>query len=248
MPRGWTFGRRSLDLGAVDVVVLGGGCAGVTAAVEAARTGASVLLIEREGTLGGTSTAVLDTFYGFYAPGNRATRVVGGLPWEVVERLTAADTAFERPNTYGAGVGVTYNPEVLRILWDDLAHEAGVQVLLHTALIDVEVAENRWEGRLRDPPGCRSRLSDDHARGELDAYRLEPFALLEPDQQADCHAAHLLKGLADGRQCWGQHRGDGRVVEADDREVGGHAERASLGGAYRPHGEAIGIEYLIFSR
>ena len=53
----------------VDVCVVGAGSAGSTAAIAAARTGASVLLIDRLPFLGGTSTAVLDTFYGFYTPG-----------------------------------------------------------------------------------------------------------------------------------------------------------------------------------
>jgi FAD-dependent oxidoreductase family protein len=125
---------RTLD---GDVVVAGGGCAGVMAAVAAARHGASVTLVEREGTLGGTSTGVLDTFYGFWAPGADGARMVDGLPGEVVTRLTAVGAAFVRPNTYGAGNGVTYNPEVLRWLYDELCAEAGVRVLLHTSLTAV---------------------------------------------------------------------------------------------------------------
>ena len=70
-----------------DVVVVGAGSAGCTAAIAAARTGARTLLIERYGFLGGTSTMVLDTFYGFYLPGDDTRRVVGGIPWEIVERL-----------------------------------------------------------------------------------------------------------------------------------------------------------------
>ncbi|MBA2607935.1 MAG: FAD-dependent oxidoreductase [Actinobacteria bacterium] len=131
---------RSIE---TDVVVLGGGCSGVMAAVAAARRGAAVTLVEREGTLGGTSTGVLDTFYGFWAPGERGRRVVGGLPSEVVDRLVAAGSAFVRPNTYGAGNGVTYNPEVLRWLYDELCATAGVRVLLHTSLTDVAVDNNR---------------------------------------------------------------------------------------------------------
>ncbi|MEY2426027.1 MAG: hypothetical protein QOI61_1599, partial [Actinomycetota bacterium] len=126
-----------------DVVVVGGGCAGVVAAVAAARCGASVTLVEREGTLGGTSTAVLDTFYGFWSPGEVPRRVVDGLPGEVVARLEQADAAFLRPNTYGAGMGVTYNPEALRWLYDAMCHEAGVRVLLHTSLTDVAVSNAR---------------------------------------------------------------------------------------------------------
>lgn len=139
----WTLSRPERRLPDVDVVVVGAGCAGVTAAVTAGRLGLRVLLVEREGTLGGISTGVLDTFYGFWTPGERPERVVAGLAGEVVERLSAAGAAFERPNTYGAGTGVTYNPEVLRGLYDQLAEEAGVDVLFHTAVVDV-----RTEGRL----------------------------------------------------------------------------------------------------
>ncbi len=53
----------------VDVVVVGGGSAGCTAAIVAARGGARVLVIEKSARLGGIGTAVLDTFYGFYTPG-----------------------------------------------------------------------------------------------------------------------------------------------------------------------------------
>src|SRR2546428_5763748 len=115
-----------------DVLVVGAGSAGCSAAITAARLGARTLLLDRLPFLGGTSTAVLDTFYAFYTPGERARRVVGGIGWEVVERMTAAGMAFERPNTYGAGTGVTYDPEVLKVLWERTAEDAKVEVLLHT--------------------------------------------------------------------------------------------------------------------
>ena len=50
---------------AYDVIVVGSGSAGATAAIAAARAGAKTLVLERLPFLGGTSTAVLDTFYGF---------------------------------------------------------------------------------------------------------------------------------------------------------------------------------------
>jgi hypothetical protein len=91
--------------------------------------------------MGGTSTAVLDTFYAFYTPTENPRRVVGGLGWEVVERLTAAGVAFERPNTYGAGTGVTYDQETLKLVWEQLAAEAGVDLLLHTWATGVRMEE-----------------------------------------------------------------------------------------------------------
>jgi hypothetical protein len=115
-----------------DVVVAGGGSAGCAAAVAAVRSGASCLLVESAGFLGGTGAAVLDTFYGFYAPGPVSRRVVGGVGWEVCERLFEAGAAFERPNTYGAGTGVTYEPEELKLVWDALVPDA----LLHARVCD----------------------------------------------------------------------------------------------------------------
>ena len=129
-----------------DVLVVGAGSAGTTAAVAAARTGARTLLVDRFGFLGGTSTAVLDTFYAFYTPGQRPEKVVAGIPDEVVSRLTVRGMAFERPNTYGAGTGITYDPETLKRVWDELTAEADVRTLLHAFAFAVSVEDGRVAG------------------------------------------------------------------------------------------------------
>ncbi len=126
-----------------QVVVVGAGSAGSSAAITAARSGAHTLLIDRLGFMGGTSTAVLDTFYAFYTPTPEPQRVVGGLGWEVVGRLTDAGVCFERPNTYGAGTGVTYDQETLKLVWERLAQDCGVELLLHTWATGVRVEEGR---------------------------------------------------------------------------------------------------------
>ncbi len=126
-----------------DVVVVGAGSAGSSAAISAARRGARTLLVDRLPFLGGTSTAVLDTFYAFYTPGEKPRRVVGGIGWEVTGRLTAAGVAFERPNTYGAGTGVTYDPEALKVVWERLVEDARVEVLLHTWATGVRMHDGR---------------------------------------------------------------------------------------------------------
>jgi glycine/D-amino acid oxidase-like deaminating enzyme len=134
-------GRRIADR--YQVVVVGAGSAGSSAAISAARSGARTLLVDRLGFLGGTSTAVLDTFYAFYTPTPTPERVVGGLGWEVVDRLVDAGVCFERPNTYGAGTGVTYDQETLKVVWERLAQDAGVDLLLHTWATGVRVADGR---------------------------------------------------------------------------------------------------------
>jgi hypothetical protein len=127
----------------VDVCVVGAGSAGSSAAIAAARGGASVLLIERLPFLGGTSTAVLDTFYGFYTPGPRARKVVGGIGDDVVAALRRHGPVIERPNSYGAGTGITYLAEHLKVVWERLATDAGVRVLLHAVLQGAEVRDGR---------------------------------------------------------------------------------------------------------
>jgi glycine/D-amino acid oxidase-like deaminating enzyme len=127
----------------VDVLVVGSGSAGSTAAIAAARTGARTLLMERMAFLGGISTAVLDTFYAFYTPGERPRKVVAGIADDVVDALRAEDACFERPNTYGAGTGITYDPEVLKRVWERLVLDAGAEVLLHAFVHGVEMENGR---------------------------------------------------------------------------------------------------------
>ena len=125
-------------LAKTDILVIGAGSAGCIAALAAARSEKfSVMLIERYGFPGGTSTQMLDTFYGFFTPGTTPKKIVGGIPDTVINELDKTNDIFLRPNTYGAGTGVNYNPERLKYVWDQLILKAGVQYLLHTTLVDV---------------------------------------------------------------------------------------------------------------
>lgn len=130
----------------VDVCVVGAGSAGSTTAIAAARGGASVLLVDRLPFLGGTSTAVLDTFYGFSTPGSRARKVVGGIGDEVVAGLRGLGRVVERPNTYGAGTGITYLGEHLKVVWEHLVEDAGARILLHALLQEAVVTDGRVSG------------------------------------------------------------------------------------------------------
>jgi glycine/D-amino acid oxidase-like deaminating enzyme len=150
-----------------EVLVIGAGSAGCCAAIAAAEGGSRVVLVDRYGFLGGTSTGVLDTFYGFFTPGPEPRKVVGGLPDRVVDRLDAAGAIYLRPNTYGAGTGITYSPERLKIVWDELVLDAGVDVLLHTVLIDSETgSDGRITGAVISTRGGLGRIT---ARRFIDA-------------------------------------------------------------------------------
>lgn len=126
-----------------DLIVAGAGSSGSVAAIAAARNGARTLLLERYGFLGGTSTAVLDTFYGFYTPGNCSRKVVGGIADDVTAALKEFGHCFERPNTYGAGTGITYNSEYLKVVWEQLVLKAGAHILLHAWVQNAKVSNGR---------------------------------------------------------------------------------------------------------
>lgn len=123
----------------VDVLVVGGGAAGVAAGVSAARQGARTLLVERYGFLGGTLTAVtLGSICGQYAVDGegRVSKVVAGFCDEVVARLDELGGA--RPVFRWLDAATTpYDPFLMRVVLDRLTEEAGVGVLFHSLLVDV---------------------------------------------------------------------------------------------------------------
>lgn len=160
------YSKASRDLWQTDVLVVGSGSAGATAAITAARLGASVALVERYGFMGGISTQVLDTFYGFYTPGETPRKVVGGVPDLVIGELEQRGVAVYRPNTYGAGQGITYDPETLKVVWETLAAQSGVRLLYHTFVLDTLLEGDRVCGVVAAAKGGLIRL---RARVVIDA-------------------------------------------------------------------------------
>jgi hypothetical protein len=121
-----------------DILIIGSGSAGSIAAIAAAESKYKVTLVERYGFPGGTSTQMLDTFYGFFTPSETPRKIVGGIPDRIVNELNSSGDIFLRPNTYGAGTGVNYNPEKLKQVWDKHLLESGVEIFYHTTLVGVE--------------------------------------------------------------------------------------------------------------
>ena len=132
-----------------DLAVIGGGSAGTLAAISAARKGVDVLLVESQSALGGSRTVMgVDTFYGYFSPGDRTSRVIGGITYEIVERLFDRSAAFLRPNSFGAGTGVTYDLEILKMLLEEMVVEAGAKLLYHSFVPEVLMDDNNIDGVL----------------------------------------------------------------------------------------------------
>lgn len=125
--------RRTPVLGDYEVVVLGGGPAGMAAAVAAARAGRSTLLVERYGFLGGMGTAAgVTNFCGLHANVYGEIRqVVHGVADDLLQRIAALGGLNEPHALFGKTVAQAYDTAAYKIAADDLLASAGVQVLFH---------------------------------------------------------------------------------------------------------------------
>ena len=122
-----------------DLLVAGGGPAGVAAAVSAARSGAKVLLIEATGCLGGMGTSGL--VCSFDPMGNGKENLVRGLMLEIVEAMARRGfLPYKNTSAQLAGfhLWTHFNPEGYKVVLDEFVQKAGVEVRLFTKLIDVD--------------------------------------------------------------------------------------------------------------
>lgn len=129
-----------------DVIVVGGGPAGICAAIAAARENAKVLLVEQGGFCGGMATlGMVGPFMTSYdRKGERM--IIRGLFEEIVNRMVERGYAIH-PSQVRAGTGFTswivvghdhvtpFEPEGLKLVLDDMLEEAGVKVLYHTQFL-----------------------------------------------------------------------------------------------------------------
>jgi len=123
-------------LGQYDVIVIGGGTAGVPAAIASARGGAKTLLVERTGALGGLMAS------GMPALGildRQQNKVVGGIIEEIVDELTEEKLAFGNLRCPLHNSITTVSPWWYRIACTRKCVDAGVEILYSAALLDVRV-------------------------------------------------------------------------------------------------------------
>ncbi|HEX6157590.1 MAG TPA: FAD-dependent oxidoreductase [Burkholderiales bacterium] len=152
--------REALLAGDTDVLVVGGGPAGIGAALGAVQAGARVILAERYGFLGGNATAALVMpLMSFHTQMPQKERrgattllptdhgpgepVVGGALAKLLQRLVHVGGAI--PPTLATGYVVPFDPEWFKIVALDLLDEAGVQLLFHAFASGI-IGENKVEG------------------------------------------------------------------------------------------------------
>lgn len=163
-----------------DVLVVGGGPAGLCAAVSAARNGAKVILMERYGYLGGMATGGYVLLLDCLCDG-KGNVVIKGLVEEIVQRLRKVDGIIEQPEeTWGSdnmddillwrrygGTGgedkiVRYSPvvdpEMLKCVANDMALESGVKLLLHAWFSKAYVEDGVVKGAIFDSKSGRKAV------------------------------------------------------------------------------------------
>ncbi len=137
----------------VNVLVVGGGSAGMMAAISAARLGARVMLVDRNGYLGGTlSMVTLGSICGLYTvTDEQIIPVVRGLASEFIERL-AQQGGPSQPVRWLQTASMPYDPSAVKIAADVMVVDAGVQLAFHCVAVNVVKQENKvcgviFEGR-----------------------------------------------------------------------------------------------------
>lgn len=162
-----------------DVIIAGGGPAGIGAAVAAARSGAHTLVIEQAGFLGGCLTMDL-AFLNFHD--QRGYQILNGIPQELVDRMIALGGSPGHVQTK-RGTARTFtaiDPEIVKYVAQEMVLEAGARILFHAFVSDAVVRGDSVAGVvIQGKGGCEvisgKVVVDCSGDADVAAYTGVPF-------------------------------------------------------------------------
>ena len=176
--------RETPVLGEFDVVILGGGPAGIAAATSAARSGSRTLLVERYGFMGGMGTAAgVTNFCGLHANVHGEIRqVVHGVADELLDRMRSLGGLNEPHVIFGGKIAAqAYDNAAFKIAADEVVIGSGCEVLFHALAVGVAMSgENRIDALVVETKSgrraARARVFIDcSGDGDLAAHAGAPF-------------------------------------------------------------------------
>lgn len=127
-----------------DVVVVGGGSAGIAAAIGAHDAGADVLLLERNAYFGGQATnSQVHSYCGFCTNGEDWQQVVKGVGQRVLDKLRSMGRFDKFVYSPTGNLLLYQDPEFTKLALDELVDESGVDYLLCASVIGAEVEDGR---------------------------------------------------------------------------------------------------------
>jgi hypothetical protein len=141
----------------VDVLVCGGGPAGIAAGLAAARQGARTMIVEQQGCLGGVATSsLIGTWFGSYSRDGRFP-VIEGIFKEIVDQLVAEGAAKPPTNDLAGGSAhsgyapwhrgtVPFEFEAAKRLFDRLVLDAGITLRYFTTALYPKITDSRIDG------------------------------------------------------------------------------------------------------
>lgn len=196
----FTEPSRQLPVRDFDVVVAGGGTAGVVAALAAARQGARTVLIEGKGYTGGTVVeggTALHSFYNLWTafPGVEKQQVVRGIPQEIIDRLVPLGASSGYSEML---MGLDYDSvctaidtEIYKLVTLEMLNEAGVFVCLNSFVREAVMEGTAVEGVIVESRSGRELFTarsfvDCTAYGDLAAYA--GAAYTEPNDYEVCNS------------------------------------------------------------